>query len=774
MYCNNQHKKKTMIYGFILKPCIMIALLFAGVNVRAQTLQGHVYVLENGKKSPLAGVSVYFPNSSNGVVTNEKGAFSIERKDANAGSLVASFVGFVPDTLLIKDGRSKLDFILTEGVALGEVNVVGNRQGIVLSRLTASKTELITTTGLAKMACCNLSESFENSATVTVGFTDAVSGAKQVQLLGLSGIYSQLLTENVPTLRGLLSTFGWSYIPGSWLESIQISKGASSVVNGYESISGQMNLELKKPNYTDPLFINAYADLLGRYELNITSAAQVNKNLWTGLLLHGSADTGAHDDNGDTFLDMPKSKFVNLNNRWFYLNESGIQSRTTLKFLYDSREGGQDEMQHGTSDHSGHDGLYKTNIRNRNIGIDNKTGFTVGDKEGQSIGIINSFNSSNEDLDYGSPVYGNKRYIGQQNSFYSNVLFTSNFGDPHHYTVGASFAYDNYITRFEDRLPFNATPVTTLNRHEVIPGFFGEYTATLNEKLIFIFGAREDYNSRYGWLFTPRANVRYNALEALTLRASAGRGYRSSNVIAENIGLLATSRQFHLDEVNNLDIERAWNYGGNISVYIPVGTERTLTLSLDYFHTQFQNQAVVDVERDRNSVFFYNQHGSSYADAWQADLSVSLFKGFDVFAAFRYNNTRITYTDQGVDYEREKPLTSRYRGLVNLAYATKLRKWVFDCTAQINGPSRIPGLNGYLSELRESDPYPIFFAQITKNTKRFDIYAGSENILDFKQKNPILNPDQPFGPDFDSSLVWGPVVGRKVYAGIRLRLGKLH
>jgi hypothetical protein len=262
-------------------------------------------------------------------------------------------------------------------------------------------------------------------------------------------------------------------------------------------------------------------------------------------------------------------------------------------------------------------------------------------------------------------------------------------------------------------------------------------------------------------------------LEELVLRASAGRGYRSSNVIAENIGLLATSRKFNLAEVKNLDIERAWNYGGNISAYIPVWNEKTLTVSLDYFHTQFQNQAVIDVERDRNSVFFYNQQGDSYADAWQADLSVSPFKGFDVFAAFRYNDTQITYTDQGVNYKVEKPLTSQYRGLVNLAYATGMRRWVFDFTAQINGPSRIPGLNGYNSEIKKSDSFPVYFAQVTKNTKRFDIYLGSENLFDFKQKNPILNADQPFGKDFDSSLVWGPIVGRKIYAGIRLRIGKL-
>jgi outer membrane cobalamin receptor len=755
--------KRTIAYHI---SCVI--LLFSADRISAQTLNGHVYSVENGKKTPLAGANVYFPKSSNGTITDENGAFQIKRKAGDSAYLFAGLVGYDTDSLFITEANSHLEFILTEGVHLDEVVIEKNRDGIVLSRLSTGKTELITKTGLTKMACCNLSESFENSATVTVGFTDAISGAKQVQLLGLSGLYSQLLTENIPTHRGQFSTFGWSYVPGSWMESIQISKGASSVVNGYESISGQINLEMKKPNFTEPLFINLFADHLGRYEANITSATQVAKNWWTGLLVHGSAETDTHDYNNDTFMDMPQSKFVNLYNRWFYLNEDGIQSRTGIRFLYDSRNAGQDEHLHSITDNDDHGELYKTTIRNKGFTVENKTGFTVGEREGQSIGIISSFNYSDENL-----IYGRKTYHGKQNSFYTNVLFSSSFGDTHHYTAGASFAYDNYRTLFEDALFYSMTPRTVIDRSEMIPGAFAEYTYSYKDKFTFVAGIREDYNSRFGWLFTPRVNIRYNVLEEFVFRASIGRGYRSPNAIADNIGLLATSRKFDVEAIEALDIERAWNYGGNISAYIPVGGEKTLTLSLDYFHTQFGNQAVIDAERDRNNVFFYNLQGVSYANVWQIDASVSLFRGFDVFAAFRYNRAEITYSENGVHYTKEAPLTSRYRGLINLAYATRLRKWVFDFTAQINGPSRIPGLNGYNSEMRYSESFPVYFAQITKNTKRFDLYIGAENILDFKQQNPILNADLPFGQDFDSSLVWGPIIGRKIYAGIRWRIGKL-
>jgi outer membrane receptor for ferrienterochelin and colicin len=669
----------------------------------------------------------------------------------------------------------------TQEQQLNEVVVSGYLPGTILSTFNPSKTETLTQTGLVKMACCNLSESFENSASVSVGYTDAVSGAKQIQMLGLSGIYSQMLAENVPTLRGLAATYGWNYTPASWLESIQIAKGATSVVNGYESITGQMNLEFKKPNLTTPLFVNLYMDENQHYEANITSAIQVNKNLWTALLLSGTLAIKPHDRNGDTFLDMPNVKYINAYNRWFYINvEKGIQSRTGIKFIYEERVAGQDTILH-----KGHNlippgnPLFQTFINNKNFTVYNKTGITVGRKEGQSIGIINSITVHKQGSEF-----GNKRFGGKQLSYYANLLFTSYINNTNHrYTVGASFAYDNYDTEFEDKtmrsLPYPTlavvynTPLTKLPRTEAVPGGFGEYTYSGLEKLTLVAGLRTDYNSRFGWLITPRAAAKYDINKYVTLRASAGRGFRSPNVLAENIGLMASSKQFDIQLINDLDIEKAWNYGGNVVFNIPVWNNERATLSLDYFRTIFQNQAVVDIERSMYNVYFYNLDGESYANAWQADLSFAVSRGFNVFAAFRYNTNKITYSDGGNQYTMEKPLVSNYRGLINLSYAMPLRRWVFDATAQFNGSTRLPGLNGYQSEKRYSPAYPLYFTQITKNSKRFDIYLGVENLLNYKQKDPISNWKNPFSQDFDASRIWGPIDGRRIYGGIRLRIGEL-
>jgi hypothetical protein len=766
------HMVLTLRYRNVRRVIISVILLFIVVVLQAENVTGNVYFLDKqGDKQPVAGANICFSGSRESTATDMDGFFSISRSGVKNAFLVATFTGFKSDSLLIAENGavSGVEFILKEGVQLSNVVVKATQNEVTVTRLSVPVSELITTKGLMKLACCNLAESFENSATVTVGFTDAVSGAKRIQMLGLSGIYAQMLAENIPTLRGLASTFGWSQTPASWLESIQLSKGASSVINGYESVTGQINLEFKKPDKVEDLYIDLYADKATQYEINITGARKVSKNLWTNLLLHASTLTNAHDKNGDHFLDMPKTKFIDAFNRWLYVNpEKRLESRTGVKFLYEDRLGGQSSECHKA------DVYYITDIVNKDFTVYNKTGIFVGDKPGQSIAIINSFTYHELNSYFGAPeTY--KLYYGTQNSFYSNLLFSSYVGNPNHrYTVGASFLYDEYETAFKDKLPENNTPLTSLNRLEVIPGVFGQYTYSHANNFTLIAGLREDYNSKYGYLFTPRANLRYAVSNNIILRASAGCGYRAPNVIADNIGVMASTRKFDIDAINGLQIEKAWNYGDNVTFYIPVRDAKKLTLSLDYFHTSFVNHAVIDLDRNRNWVHFYNSTGKSYADVWQADASFSPFKRFDVVAAFRYNLSMETLSDGNQSYLLEKPLISKYRGLINLAYATKFRKWIFDFTAQLNGPSRIPSLTGYTTGATASSAYPLFFTQITKNTKRLDFYVGAENILNYKQKNPIINAEDPFVKGFDASLIWGPLMGRVIYAGVRIRLGKQY
>ena len=747
---------------------ILAMLPIAGVATPPSTVTGRVFTLDNtGKQQPLDFASVYWLGSSSLVMTNSKGEFSIQRLSDNSSKLIASLTGYSSDTLDITPEAKEVVFILNEGMMLESANVSGRKRGSFISKLAPVKAEVITMEGLSKMACCNLAESFENTATISVGYSDAVSGARQIRMLGLAGTYTQMLDENIPTSIGLASTYGLSYTPGPWLESIQISKGTTSVINGYESIAGQINMEHRKPDRSAPLFVNLFASSEERYEANIVSAVQLNENLSTAVFAHGSVDTKLHDNNDDSFADMPKVRQLNVGNRWLYKLPNSWQLRFGLGFLDERREGGQ--VSHTNMSSSP---LYKTQIDNRHFNAYTKLGIPF-NRESTSLGLIASYHYHDEDAKYGDlqPNGAGKFFSGDESNLFTNLIFQSAFGnaDQHKYSIGASYRYDKTTSLYNDRLLlYNIGQTIDFGKDESTVGAFAEYTYSPGEHLSLIIGTRYDYNNLYGSLFTPRAHLKYSFLENSTMRVSAGRGYRSAYVIPDNMGILASSRQLIVDP-KNLEMEEAWTYGLSFTQTFTLSGARTAMFSIDAFRSDFRHQVVVDTERDASGVYVYNLDGDSYANAFQIDFSIDPIERFTIFATFRYTDTKMTMSHGKV----EKPLVDRYKGLINLAYATKFEKWKFDITAQLNGKSRVPTRDGNMDSSTYSEVYPMFYAQVTRKFKRFDVYLGAENIGNYTQKDPIIDPQNPFGSQFDASTVWGPLMGRKFYMGIRLTLGQI-
>jgi len=733
---------------------ILLLTTFLGIiSVQGQDVQGNVSELnEDQERVPLPFVNVYWSGTQHGTVSDENGDFTITRHGSADLELVFSFVGYANDTLLVKAGQSEVEIILTSGEALDEVTIAKRFGGSYISKLKPIKTEFITEAGLQKLPCCNLSESFENSATIDVGYSDAVTGAKHIKMLGLAGVYSQMLFENIPHLRGLESAFGLNYVPGPWMESIQISKGAAAVINGYESTTGQINIEYKKPEKSDPLFVNLFANSIGRFEGNVTTAIPVNEKWSTMLLAHGSTMQNKIDRNKDGFLDIPLNRQVNFNNRWKYNPEGNVRLQFGISVMDELREGGQMDFDYDRD--QGGSEYYGINIATRKYQGFGKIGFLFPGKPYKSIGFQTQATWYSQES-----LYALNLYDGQQMSYYANLIYQSIISNTNHIiNFGASYQYDD----FQERLNTEA-----YNRIESIPGLFGQYTYTYPEKFNGIAGLRLDHNSVYGLLITPRLHLRYNFDQHIALRASAGRGYRSANVLAENTGILASSRVLHFAE--EFDIEKAWNYGLNITRAFPIAGGREINASVDFYRTDFQNQVVVDMDSDPGAVYFYNLNGKSYANSFQAELSLEPIERFDITLAYRFNDVRSTINGHLI----EVPLTTKYKGLLTLSYATPFRKWAFDFTGQLNGQSRLPDtrMNPPEYQLNEYSPqYFILHAQVSKRFKWFEIYAGGENLTDFRQEDPILAPDDPFGPNFDASMVWGPLLGRRFYAGIRYTL----
>ena len=589
---------------------------------------------------------------------------------------------------------------------------------------------------LFKAACCNLGESFTTNPSVDVNYSDAATGAKQIKLLGLSGTYVQMLTENLPNFRGAAASYALDYVPGPWMSGIQVSKGASSVKNGYESITGQIDVEYLKPDAEEGVTLNLYGNSKSRMDANADGNIHLNSKLSTELLLHYQDDYGHHDVNGDGFLDQANVRQWNLQNRWHY-RASNYIFHGGISMMKEKREGGQTEH----TSHLSH--RYKIGIETNRYEGYMKHAFILDPEHGTNIALMTNLTMHQLDANYGHKQY----YVNQKNG-YAQLLFETNFSKQHNLSAGLSLNHD-YLTRDEK---------------ETTPGIYAQYTYNLNDKVVAMAGLRADHSSLYGTFLTPRFHLKFAPNEIVNIRLSVGKGYRTVWALAENNYLLASGRQLVID---NLKQEQAWNSGISSSFYIPL-LGKTLKFNAEYYHTHFRQQAVVDYDSSPTEILITNLDGKSYSNTLQLDATYPVVKGLELTAAWRWNDVKCTYGGELM----EKPLTSRYKGLITASYKTPLGIWQFDATLQLNGGGRMPTPVDGLWESRFRS-YEQVSAQITRWFRHFSVYIGGENLTGFRQKQPIINATDPWSSTFDPTMVWGPVHGAMFYAGIRVNIGRL-
>lgn len=753
---------------------VLLLLALCGIAANAQHMIKGVVLEESdeGAFSPLPFAKVYWANTDVGTTTNEKGVFTLKHIE-NGKFLVVSYVGYTTDTLEItaENMMNNHRVVLKNSVELklDEVTVTGETKGTTIDRLNPIKANIMNEKELFKAACCNLSESFETNPSIDVTYSDAVTGAKQIQMLGLAGIYTQINTENLPAVRGLNSAGGLGRIPGTWVESIQVTKGIGSVVNGYESMTGQINAELRKPDGKDRVFANVYGNHQGRYEGNLVLAQDLNKTWSTALLLHSSARTHKLDQNNDGFMDMPQTYQHNAINRWKFDNQKGLVGQIGIKAMVESRVGGQMQYEGENQINMLSKGIYGVNIYTERFEVFGKTGYVFPEKKYKSIGFMWSALTHNH-----KSFYGVNKHNAREQSVYANLIYQSIIGSTNHkLRTGISFLHDVYK---EDILLQNPATNVNVGRVENVPGVFYEHTWSITEKWMAIGGLRGDYHNLFGFFVTPRLHARYDAGDGTVVHLTAGRGQRTANVFAENMQLLASSRQFVLPSqwqtqpAYGLQPEVAWNFGASLTTDIKIG-RRYATLEADIFRTEFENQVVVDLDNSSHQVAIYNLQGKSFANSAQVQVTYTPIRRLDLKAAYRYYDVRTQYQSGLL----QKYLLSPHRAFINAEYKTA-GKWAFDVTTSWFAPKRLPTTANNPEELQLGDKSPSFFVintQITKTLgKKWDVYVGAENLLDFRQTRLIVDPSQPYGNNFDASIVWGPVQGRMIYVGARFRIKK--
>ena len=646
---------------------IGLFLLFAG-NIYAQ-VRGTV---KDSTGEAIPGANVFWMNTGQGVTTKEDGSFSIT-KPSKSHMLIVSFIGFQNDTIHVSSKNQQLDIVLRDGVELNEVNIVTRKLGTMKLRSSVMNEDMISSAELSRAACCNLGESFVTNPSVDVSYSDAATGAKQIKLLGLSGTYVQMLTENIPNYRGAAAPYGLGYVPGPWMQSIQVSKGTSSVKNGYEAITGQINVEFKKPQLPEADWVSAnlFASTTNRYEANADATLKLSKRWSTSLLAHYENETKAHDGNDDGFVDIPQVEQYNVWNRWAYMGDHYV-FQAGIKALSETRTSGQ--ANHGGTMHSGD--LYKVGIDTERYEFFTKNAYIFNKEKNTNLALILSTTLHNQDA-----TYGRKLYNVDQTNVYASLMFETEFNPQNSFSAGLSFNYDAYDQHY--RLENTTDNPLKAFEKEAVPGAYVQYTLNLNDKWMVMAGLRGDYSNEHGFFVTPRAHLKYNPNDYVNFRLSAGKGYRTNHVLAENNYLLSSSRKVEI--AKNLDMEEAWNYGASVSTYIPI-FGKTLNVNAEYYYTDFLKQVIVDMDSNPHEVAFYNLDGRSYSHVFQVEASYPFFKGFTLTGAYRLTDAKTTYKGERM----EKPLTSKYKGLLTASYQTPLGIWQFDATLQLNGGGRMP------------------------------------------------------------------------------------
>lgn len=711
-----------------------------------QLVRGVVMEKTATGEKPIPGSVVYWPEAQSGVLTDSTGTFSIDISKPLPVTLTITCLGYQKDTVVVSSA-SPLKIILKKSIELREVEVGAKKESIAISTIDPMNVEKITQTELLRAACCNISEAFETNPSVNVDYKDAVTGIKEIQLLGLGGIYVQMLSENSPEMRGLAGIYGLTYIPGPWIESIQLTKGSGSVLNGYESTTGQINVEYKKPanEETPRFFLNLFGEGSGAVESNIHLKKTVNSKWATMLFLHGRYMNKESDRNGDLFMDVPNNKNLNVYNRWKYHSNKKLEGQIDLKYLKDDVSGGQIGDVPSAS-------RYKTTVKTNRFEIGGKLGIVFPESPAKSFGNIFQLTHHDMKSDFGKKNYNAKESSFYYQGIYQNILWSNN----QEFKLGVSFRHNQLEQNYPGLLEKEV---------ENIPGVFLEYTYKYFDKITVVAGLREDFQDNKEWVFTPRLHAKYNFTEDLIFRISGGRSYRKPYLIADNLSVLASARSLVFGE--NIDPERAWNYGANLTKRGFIG-EREYSIGFDAYRTEFIDQLIVDTYSDTATISFYNLDGSSYSNSFQVTFNTEVVTGLNFRLGYKLEDVKSTFNGK----LEEVPLRSKHRILGTASYSFNNEHWKFDFTAVHEGRKKLQNVFT-VNENRNENYSPAFTLmnfQVTKVFKKFELYAGSENLADYTQKNPIIHPENPFGNSFDATNIWGPIEGRRLYIGMRLNI----
>jgi outer membrane receptor for ferrienterochelin and colicin len=744
----------------IQKAALLSLFLFGCSLTYSQSVKGTVYGQSESKKETLDAAVVRWLGTTKGVITEPDGKFEISTEGITDKRLKISYTGYKSDTIEVGE-KEYVEITLIPNSTTSTIEVEDNKKSTHFLNLN-SKTEVITTQELVKDACCDLAGCFGRNSSVEVAVTDIITDSKELKILGLEGAYTQILVDNLPLMTGLNTKYGVSSIPGTLIDRITISKGSNSVLQGYESISGIMNVLLRDYDNSERLMVNGFVNSMLEKQFNLNFTNPVNKKLSTILSLHTVQKSNVLDHNGDGFLDNPLTTRYVLYNKWNLKDEKSKTDFSAAGRLWnEERTGGQREDAHGNT-HTPGQKLYTQTVKINSAEGYSRLGREFTESSGMKLYLTSSYYDQKS-------TYGDTRYDAAQGNFSFSGFYEFEYITRGFMKTGISYKYQN----IDEQIAFGDTTSKTYAgdyvKKESIPGVFFENSYSfLDDQASIMTGIRFDYHNEHKLVVTPRALVRWQPDKRVVIRASVGTGFRTINLFSEHSNILASARDIVI--AGKLEPEKVLNYGADVLLYFGAA-DYSGSLNIDFYRTDFSNKIIPDYDTDPAKVIFANLNGRAFSNELQTELSLTVLRDIELKLAYKFID--LQYEKDGIRYEQ--PFNSKHRVLTTVSYSPFSKSWSVSAGLNWFGKQRLPSTASNPLQYRlpeESKPYALVNMQVNKNFKYVELYAGVENLLDFTQDNPIISADDPFGRYFDTSYIWGPTRGREFYAGFRFLIGR--
>ena len=720
-----------------MKIYLKIFLLIFSITCNSQnnSLAGKIsYGLEN-----LPYVNIYIQNTKLGTSSNEDGYYQIKNIPSGTYKIVVSSLGYKTKTTEItfnKNENEKIiqNFSLVSDNSLDEIVVSGNLRPVSKSASSVS-VDVYSKSFFKKNPTPSIFESLQNVNGVRPQLNCNVCNTGDIHINGLEGPYTFVLIDGMPIVSGLSTVYGLTGIPQALIQRVEVVKGPASTLYGSEAVGGIINIITKKPSNSPMLFVDSFSSSWEEINTDIGFKYNVSKKIQGLLGINYFNYQNIIDNNNDNFTDLT------LQNRISIFNKLNIERRNNklftvaFRYVYEDRWGGETNW---NKSFRGTDLVYGESIYTSRW----ETFGTYELPTTENIRLQFSANGHHQDSFYGTDSYKADQLIA-----FGQLIYNKKIKKKHDLLFGIAYRY----TTYDDNTFATSESDGETNKPSVIhlPGVFLQDEISLTKEHKLLIGARYDYNSLHGTIFSPRVNYKWNSKNNKNiLRFSIGNGFRVANIFTEDHAALSGAREVVFE--GKLSPEKSWNTNVNFVKKISINNT-LISLDASGFYTHFNNRILPDYETDPNKIIYANLNGFSVSKGLSLNSDISFPLGLTM-------NIGATLMDVSINennIKKRQLLTESFSGVWSISYNLKKSRIKIDYTGNLYGPMKLPLLSELDPRRGESPWFSIQNIQITKNIgTSWEMYGGIKNILNFTPaNNSIARSFDPFdsGVDFNSN-----------------------